>query len=289
MRLLRSFSTLLATALALLGLPVGGSAQADVDMGQVQPVSREALRRAMIIERDKGYDLTASTNGGRFWAATLLQLAEWAYEDAPDGPPLFVHEADYFYAYVAVTGLAEDEVPDFVRMAHEYGQHTLIEYRLDHVVDLSRTGTRPVRALAVRTWWPESAGLGEKYSYEDTLSTPALLVENEREVSYRLLDFGGQIVYDEIVGIRGRPTSGVLGALFKVIGTGRLVWTRMAVSEDGLLLVRARAKKVVSKTAMAVVDPNGIGTKLPDDRGDLLALAETLEQPLDVAYRPWPF
>jgi hypothetical protein len=174
-------------------------------------------------------------------------------------------------------------------MSHEYGQHTLIEYRLEQVLDLGRTGTRPVRALAVRTWWPESAGLGEKYSYEDTLSTPSLLVVNEREVGYRLLDFGDQIVYDEMVGVRGRPTSGVLGALFKVIGTGRLVWTRMAVSDDGLLLVRAKAKKVVSKTAMALVEMDGTGTELPNDRSDLLALAESLEQPLDVAYRPWPF
>ena len=147
-----------------------------------------------------------------------------------------------------------------------------------------------VRACWIRPSAPNrrrrSAGLGDKYSYEDTLPTPRLLVENERETSYRLLDFGGLILYDEMEGIRGRPTSGVLGALFQVIGTGRLVWTRMAVSEDGLLLIRAKAKKFVSKTITAVVSRDGTGAELPPDRADLLDLAESLERPLEIAYHP---
>lgn len=254
----------------------------------VQPVTRETMRRAIALEKDKGYDITVTTNGGRMWANTLLQVAEWARAESPDGPPLFIHEAEYFYAYLEATGLPEEQAPEFVQISHDYGQHTLIEYRLDHVLDLDETETVPEQALAVLTWWPETDDTDDKYTYEDTLSNPRLLVENARETSYRLLDFGDQLLYDEMQGIRGRPTSGVLGALFKVLGTGRLVWTRMAVSPDGLLLVRAQAKKVVSKTTTVVVNMDGTGTELPEGRPDLDAIVASLERPLEVSYQPWP-
>lgn len=290
MRRFRYLAALSSTTLLLLAGPAGlKAAQAEQALEDVQPVSRDAVVRALSLEREKGYDLTASTNATRLWAHAILMLADWAREEAPDGPPLFLHEADYYYAYLEATGLDEAEAPEFVRISHEYGQHTLIEYRLDRVVDVAESGTTPERALAVRTWWPESESLGERYSFEDTLSTPRLLVVNEREVSYRLLDFGDQMLFDRIEGIRGRPTSGVLGVLFEVLGTGRVVWSRMAVSDDGSLVVRAKAKKLVSKTSTAVVKRDGTGGGVPDDRGDLQALAERLERPLKVTYQPWPF
>lgn len=289
MRRPRRLLALWSTSLLVLAAPLGVAAQTDHDLGAVQPVSRNAVRRAMELERDKGYDMTASTNATRLWAHTIFMLAEWAKEKAPDGPPLFLHEADYYHAYLEATGLDEAEAPEFIRISHEYGQNTLIEYRLSRVVDLAETETTPERALAVRTWWPDSGSRGDRYSFEDTLSTPRLLVVNEREVSYRLLDFGDQMLFDEIQGIRGRPTSGVLGALFQVLGTGKIVWSRMTVSDDGSLVVRARAKKLVSKTSTAVVKKDGTGGDVPDDRADLRVLAERLERPLDVAYQPWPF
>ncbi len=289
MRRSRHLRALLSTSLLLLAGPVGVQAQGEHDLDKVQPVSRDAVLRAMVLEREKGYDLTASTNATRLWAHTIFMLAESAQEAAPDGPPLFLHEADYYHAYLEATGLDEAEAPEFIRISHEYGQHTLIEYRLDRVVDMAETETTPQRALAVRTWWPESESLGDRYSFEDTLSTPRLLVVNEREVSYRLLDFGDQMLFDEIEGIRGRPTSGVLGVLFEVLGTGKIVWSRMAISEEGSLVVRAKAKKLVSKTSTAVVEKDGTGGHVPDDRADLRVLAERLERPLEVAYQPWPF
>ena len=51
---------------------------------------------------------------------------------------------------------------------------------------------------------------------------PKLKVTNRQEITYRLLVFGEMVVYDEIDGTFGRPLSGVLGALFKVIGDGRM-------------------------------------------------------------------
>jgi hypothetical protein len=289
MRRFRHLGALLSTTLLLLAGPADLKAQAEHGLDDVQPVSRDAVVRAMLLEREKGYDLTASTNATRLWAHTIFMLAEWAKEAAPDGSPLFLHEADYYHAYLEATGLDAAGAPEFIRISHEYGQHTLIEYRLERIVDMAETETIPARALAVRTWWPESGSLGDRYSFEDTLSTPRLLVVNEREVSYRLLDFGDQMLFDRIEGIRGRPTSGVLGVLFEVLGTGRIVWSRMAVSDDGSLVVRAKAKKLVSKTSTAVVERDGTGGDVPDDRTDLRVVAERLERPLEVAYQPWPF
>jgi hypothetical protein len=261
----------------------------DLTADDVQAVPRQALRDALALEQDKGYDITVTTNGGRMWANVLLHVARSARDATPDGPPLFIHESDYFNAYLDVTGFAPEDAPEFVRISHEYGQHTLVEYRTGRVVDLDDTDAVPQVALAVQTWWPDSDGLGDKYAYEDTLSTPQLLVENRQQTSYRLLDFGDQMLYDEMEGIRGRPTTGVLGAIFSVLGTGKLEWTRMTVSDDGLLLIRAKAKKLISKTTTAVVNQDGTGGELPQDRADLQDLARSLETDLRIAYLDWPF
>jgi hypothetical protein len=273
-------------ALCSLALPPVGGAQVTPE--GYERVTRADLERAMATEAAKGYDLTASTNAGRLWAFTLFQLAEQAQARGPQGSPLFIHEADYYHAFLSVTGLDEAGAPEFIRMSHQYGQHTAIEYRMDRVVDASQTSTPPRVALAVRTWWPESEKLGDSYAYQDTLSDPTLLVVNEQEVTYKLLDFGDQFVYDEMEGIRGRPTSGVLGLLFDLLGTGKIVWSRMAISDDGWQVVRAKAKKLVSKTATATVRPDGTGGEVPEDREDLVRIADRLERDLDVAYLEWP-
>jgi len=174
-------------------------------------------------------------------------------------------------------------------MSHEYGQHTLLEFRRNRVIDATETSARPDRALAVRTWWPEGRDIEDSYEFEDTLSNPKLLVVNEQEIRYWLLDFGDQYMFDKIEGIRGRPTSGVLGVLFNLLGTGKILWSRMAISDDGWQVVRASAKKLISKTATVAIQPDGTGGDVPDDRADLQAIAETLERELEVAYRDWPF
>jgi hypothetical protein len=275
-------------AVALLAVPTASHGQTPDVPWDVQRVSREALVQALAVERDKGYDITASTNAGFMWANVLFRLAAEASASHPEGAPLFIHEADYYHGFLTVAGLKESEAPEFIRISHEYGQHTLVEYRLDRVVDVERTETLPASALAVRTWWPEDNGMGDRYAYEDTLSSPRLQVENDREVTYRLLQLDDQIVFDEMDGIRGRPTSGVLGALFGLLGSSRLLWSRMARADDGTILSRAEGKKLVSKTALADVEPDGTGGELPEDRADLRSLVRVLESPVNVAYRDWP-
>jgi len=64
-------------------------------------------------------------------------------------------------------------------------------------------------------------------------------------------------VLDEIDGISGRPLSGLLGTIFKLIGEGDAVFSRFSISTDGLQIVRAKAKKLVSRTVTATIGPDG--------------------------------
>jgi hypothetical protein len=106
------------------------------------------------------------------------------------------------------------------------------------------------------------------------------------------LDFGDQIVYDQIEGIKGYPTSGALGLLFKGFHSLGIypsaVQTRMAVSCDGLLILLAKSKFLVfKKTVTATIYPDGHTISgLPNDRIDLQNIKQRLEKPLEIEYLP---
>lgn len=280
-------------ALALLTAATPARAQdglaAELGLTEYSFVGREEVCRAMRLERDKGYDLTASTNGSRLWFHSALRLAQWARAAGGEGPPLFIPQEEYYHAYLCVTGLPEGQEPEFIRIAREYRQHTLVEYRRGHVIDTLATDERPRDALAVKTWWPDDPHAAEQYTLRDTLSDPHLEVVNKREVRYRILDYGDFLLIADVSGIRGRPTSGVLGLLFKVLGTGSVQWSRMALSGRNEQVVRANGKRIFSKTSVVTVSPDGKGSPVPDDRPDLKALVTVLERPVRPAFRPWPF
>ena len=164
----------------------------------------------------------------------------------------------------------------------------VVDYRDGRVVRKVEKGPRPQLAANVVIRWPERPGAANRYSYRDTLSVPRLKVTNARVITYRLLDFGDMVVYDEIEGLTGRPTSGLLGLLFRAIGEGRVVQSRMAISRDGLQVSRARSKKAfLGVTATATVFPDGRSQKdVPEDRPDLLALERQLRRDLDIEYVP---
>jgi hypothetical protein len=128
-----------------------------------------------------------------------------------------------------------------------------------------------------------------RYSYDDTASTPRLRVTVERTYRYRLLDLGDQVVIDDIQGLYGRPTSGLLGLLFMLIGEGRAVVSRMAFAADGTQVMVGQAKKAfVSRTATVTVQPDGTAEAgVPGGRTDLAALEARLRQPLGTEYVPW--
>jgi hypothetical protein len=93
---------------------------------------------------------------------------------------------------------------------------------------------------------------------------------------------------DQIKGLTGRPNSGALGLLFKIIGEGRVLEYRMALAADGTQVSRGRAKKGFFEVSSTVtVAPDGRAEKdVPATRPDLQALDRRLQEPLEIRYRP---
>ncbi|MSS72170.1 MAG: hypothetical protein EXS64_11865 [Candidatus Latescibacteria bacterium] len=250
-------------------------------------VTREELARAM---RQHGkYDVTKTTNAGRLQAETLLALVRAAQVRDPRWSPLFINHKDWFEVYLEVAGLTLKTAPIFARLGYEYGQDVRIEHRPERVIR-SLKGPRPKAALHVTIWWPESSPRPDRYSYEDTLSVPRLQVTDHRVITYRMLDFGDMVLLDDIHGLTGRPTTGLLGLLFRLVGEGSIIETRMAFSTDGLQVVRGRAKKgFFDKTTTVTIYPDGLGIKdLPDGRADLRKIEERLKREIEVEYVPIP-
>jgi hypothetical protein len=270
----------------LAGLQAPPPAPASED--PTQPVPYAELLRAMRAER--GYDAGKTTNLARFQAGVLLRLAAQAQKRRPDGPPLFVGHDDWFRAYLQAVGLSAAEVPISVRLSFENRQDVWIEYRQDRVIRRVVEGP-PVR-LALNVWVAPLPGssLPARYSYDDVDSTPHLHVTVEREYRYRLVDFGDQVFFDQFEGLHGRPTSGLLGLLFRLIGEGHLVYSRIAVADDQVQVVVGQARKgFLSKTATVTIQPDGTAhAGVPKDRPDLRALEKKLREPLEIEYVPWP-
>ena len=249
-----------------------------------QVVSRAEIVEAM---RQCGdYDPTATANGARFQSDVVSYLARKARERDPQGLPLFIGYENWFRAFMEVTARTEDAMPLYAQLAYQYKQNTEVDYRTDRVIREIVEAPTPELAANVRTWWKDQPGKPDRYSYLDTLATPNLRVTNRRVMSYRLLDFGNWAVYDEFDGVTARPTSGVLGLLFRFIGEGSVVQTRMAVSKDGLQVLRSTAKKgFIKKTTTVTVYPDGKMEKdVPPNRPDLLEIATRISQPLEIEY-----
>ena len=253
----------------------------------VRKVSSAKIAEAMALEQ--GYDATATTNVARFQSAVLLRLARTAQQCDPTGAPLLIGHAEWFEAFLHKHRLTRSEAPTFARLAYEHQQDQIVDYRPGRVISAVKRGEKPVFAVNVKVTWPETETLPDKYSFEDTLSTPNLKVTNHRVITYRLLDFGDMIAVDQIRGLTGRPTTGLLGFLFRFIGEGLVVQSRMMVSNDGLLIARARSKKgVFGLTTTVTVHPNGKMEKgLPAGRKDLRLLEKRLKERFEIEYVPF--
>ena len=249
-----------------------------------QVVSRAEIAEAM--RQCDDYDPAAITNGARFQADLVSYLARKARERDPQGLPLFIGYEDWFRAFMEVTARTEDAMPQYAQLSYQYKQDTEIDYRADRVINEVVEAPTPELAANVRVWWKDQPGKPDRYSYMDTLSTPNLRVTNRQVISFRLLDFGNWIAYDEFDGVTVYPTSGVLGFLFRFIGESRILQTRMAVSKDGLQVMRATAKKgFVEKTTTVTVYPDGTMEKdVSPDRPDLIELEKRIMQPLEIDY-----
>lgn len=270
----------LAAALLLAGIPA-----AAAERFGARVVERDEILQAM--KQSRGYNVTATTNGPRFQSEVLLRLASDAEARDPQRQPLFIGHREWFEAYLERTGLTRGSAPLFVRLPVEYGQDAIVDYRPGRVVTGTPAVNAPLRALNVCIWWPEREGGPRSYTYEDALSTPHLKVTNERVITYRLLDYRDMVVFNEVTGLRGRPTTGLLGMLFQLIGEGDLVESRTAVAADGLQITRARARKVFEVATTVTVHPDGRTEKeIPAGRPDLVAIDGRLKQRLRLRHPP---
>jgi len=268
--------------LMVLGAP--GTARSQVCSTRV--VSRSELLNAMREER--GYNLVATTNWARFQTAVFLRIARWAHARDSASSPLLILAEDWFWNYLDVAELTPETAPYGTRRARELHQDMQLDYGPRHVIREVKRGPVPLFAMNVRISWPSGPDVPTRFSYMDTLSVPKLKVTSQQTITYRLVDFGDMVLYDELKGVSGRPTSGVLGALFSILGEGGLVESRMTISADGIQVIRARSKKLFTITAVVTVRPDGRGEKgVPDGNAALAALEERVKQPLDLAYRPY--
>jgi hypothetical protein len=271
-----------------LGLSVLWSADALglEELTHVQ-VSREELLEAMLQHSD--YDPTATTNAPRFQAEVLLELVRRARERAADGLPLYLPYEDWFQAFLEATDCTVVSAPQYALLARRHGQDIAIDYRPERVIRRVVRGARPQVAANVKVWWGAREDGLSRYSYADTLSSPHLQVTNHRVITYRLLGIGGVVVYDDVTGVTGRPTSGILGMLFRLIGEGRVVQARMAISDDGVQVSRAVATRgFLGRTTTVTVFPDGRAENdVPAERPDLQALENQLREPLKIDYVPF--
>lgn len=249
-------------------------------------VSRDELRLAMAQHGD--YDILATTNRGRFSSELILRLGSEAWEQNPEGGPLYIEPEDWFYAFIETAGVSENEAPLSSRLGFENRQRVMIEYRRHRVLDEVEEGPEPTLALNIRAWWEEDENPASSFSFTDTTATPKLKVTSRREITYRLLEFDDMIVVDKIDGVSGRPVSGTLGTVFSIIGEGGVKHSRTAISDDGVQVTRTRSKKIISISVTASVEPDGrLRQGLPPDRPDLQIIEERLKSPLKMEYVPY--
>jgi hypothetical protein len=253
----------------------------------VQRVTFAELLEAMRAEQ--GYDARRTTNLARFQAAVFLRLAAQARARRPQGPPLFFDHAEWFRAYLETVGLSAEQASVSCRLSVASRQDAWVEYRRDRVLRQAGAGTPVGLALNVCVGPLPRVSVPPRYSYDDDASTPRLRVTVERAYRYRLLDLGDQVVLDDIQGLYGRPTSGLLGLLFTLVGEGRAVLSRMAFADDATQVMVGQAKKAfIARTATVTVQPDGTAEAgVPPGRSDLTALEARLQVPLGIEYVPW--
>lgn len=222
-----------------------------------------------------GYDTSAATNQSRFVADFLFALARRP-EIIESSGTFQVQPERFFEAWLDITGKRADQAPVSMRKVLEYGQRFVVDTRTP--VRISPASIPARQVLSVRATWPDAPGVDDHYSYHDTTAIPSVRLRHERVITYQLIDFGDFTAYENIEGIRGRPTSGALGALFGLLGAADIRQSRFAVAEDQTQVNWSRVDRLFSFTALSTITPAGVAERdLPDDRKDLHALAERLE------------
>ena len=192
---------------------------------------------------------------------------------------LYISARSLFREFLPVAELTDaTKAPADLLWAVHLGAGTWLAYRPDGIIGEVRSGPTPRMAANVRIAWPDREDGQTDYSFVDTLSVPQLKVTNRQIITFRQLDFGDMVAHDDVEGTSGRPLSGILGAIFDVIGEASIKYSRSAVASDGVQVMSVKAKKVFSVTPTVTVYPDGRGEKdLPSNRPDLGAIESRLQ------------
>lgn len=252
---------------------------------EVEVLSSSTIEQAIRAEAQRGYDIAATPNQGRFTAGMLFALAERQRNRGSDDTPFLIRHEELFPAFLRVTGLPPSEVPPTYRKANEVGLVMIVEYRTSRVIEQVEDGPVPRQALAVRATWPAPDDRPPSYTYADTTSDPDVRVRRQRNTTYRLLEYADLVVYDETEGIAAQPTSGALGALFDAIGMVEIEETRFVVADDGTQGTRTQVDLLVPLETLATVTPEGRAHRgLAEDHPQLQRLKEVLNRDLEITY-----
>ena len=247
-------------------------------------VDTETMRQVM--SGISGYDTAAATNQSRFVADFLFGLAQRPEITGRTGT-FQVQPERFFEAWLDVTGHRTEEAPISMHKVLEHGQRFVVDTRM--AVDITPASIEARQVLGVRASWPAAPGAAEHYSYHDTMAEPSIRLRHERVITYLLIDFGDFVAFENMQGIRGRPTSGALGALFGLLGMAEIHQSRFAVADDQTQVNRSKVKKLFYFTALTTITPEGVAERdIPSGRDDLRALAELLETKIKVEAQKSP-
>ena len=268
---------------ALLALaaawPTAAAAQA---CEQPPRIPRHEIAEAM---RAHGpYSLTSTTTAMAFGAEALLAIVRRRQREAPGATQFVIDHEDWFKAHQEAAGVDYSGMSESARTAYENRQDVLVDYG-PQVVQEVKEGAVPRLALDVTLFSTDTAGPSE-FGYKDTLSVPKVVVYNTRVVRFRMVEYDGLLLFDEVTGVSMKPL-GFLSAVFAVVGRPDVEETRLAVGKDYWQVVRGRVNLMlgISKSGTATIEPSGRGHEgVPPGRADLAALAKQLAQPLKVRY-----
>lgn len=238
------------------------------------------------------YDIRTTTNSTRFETAYIGILARRALARHPDGGVLVIPYDALWFEYLRAAGLPpadSSRAPVGRLLGYRFQQGVEVVFGpVGSVVrKVGEGGREPLVAANVKYSWPDRPDGRRKFSYADTLSVPMLQATQHQVMTFRLLIFDDMVAVEDIHGISGRPLTGFLAAMFKLLGEGSADFARLAISSDGQQVVRTRATKVFSKTVTGVIAPDGHAGRLPKDRPDMAAIEARLDRPLRLEYEPY--
>jgi hypothetical protein len=264
--------------------PRAGAAEPAADVPRV--VSKDEILAAM--QNCRGYELRATANGPRLQVEVLRSLVADAERTDPARRPLLFGHDEWYQAFLERLQVPSERAPLYARLGRDIGQDLVADWRRERVIEQVLAGPDPVWAANVRIYWAAGPGKPKVLAYDDDLSEPKLRVVESRLMTYRLVDYGDRVWYAEVEGLRGRPTSGALGAIFALIGETTVLESWSATAPDGTMVARGRARKWwFDRTETMTVLPSGRGDRgVPAGRPDLSALEARLEEPLAIRFRP---